>query len=78
VKRGNGPISTSSQSGVIVKETTRRFLDRVADVMRLLRPNVGVDILVYTPEEFETLCRERAFVRDEILGKGRVLYGREA
>jgi predicted nucleotidyltransferase len=63
---------------VIVKETTRRFLDRVADVMRLLRPNVGVDILVYTPEEFETLCRERAFVRDEILGKGEVLYVRGA
>ena len=37
---------------VIVKETDRRFLERTKEVMRLLRPRVGVDILVYTPAEF--------------------------
>jgi predicted nucleotidyltransferase len=61
---------------VIVKETNRRFLDRIKDVMELLRPRVGVDILVYTPQEFEQLSHERAFVRDEIVGKGKVLYER--
>jgi predicted nucleotidyltransferase len=59
---------------VIIKETNRRFLDRIKEVMQLLRPRVGVDILVYTPAEFEQLSRERAFVRDEIVGKGKVLY----
>lgn len=59
---------------VIIKETDRRFLDRTKEVMQLLRPRVGVDILVYTPAEFERLSRERAFVRDEIVGKGKVLY----
>lgn len=62
---------------VIVKETSRRFLDRTRDVMELLRPEVGVDILVYTPEEFEQLKRDRRFVRDEIVEKGKVLYQRE-
>lgn len=61
---------------VIVKETDKRFLDRTKEVMRLLRPRVGVDILVYTPEEFEELSRKRSFFQDEIIGKGKVLYER--
>jgi predicted nucleotidyltransferase len=61
---------------VIIKETSRRFLDRTRDVLRLLQPKVGVDILVYTPQEFELLSRQRAFVRDEIVGRGKVLYER--
>jgi predicted nucleotidyltransferase len=63
---------------VIVKETEARFLDRTRQVLLLLKPKVGVDVLVYTPEEFERLSQERAFVRDEIFGKGTVLYERES
>jgi predicted nucleotidyltransferase len=59
---------------VIIKETNQRFLDRTKEVMQLLQLRVGADILVYTPAEFERLSRERAFVRDEIVGKGQVLY----
>jgi predicted nucleotidyltransferase len=62
---------------VIVKETNRRFLDRVKDVLALLRPRVGVDVLVYTPREFAELQQERAFVRDEIAKNGKLLYARE-
>ncbi len=61
---------------VIIKETNKRFLDRTKEVMQLLHPQVGVDILVYTPEEFETLSSERAFIHHEILEKGKVLYER--
>lgn len=61
---------------VIVKETEKRFLDRTKEVMQLLKPHVGVDILVYTPAEFARLSEERVFVRDEIIGKGKVLYER--
>jgi predicted nucleotidyltransferase len=61
---------------VIIKQTDRRFLDRTKDVMRLLRPRVGVDILVYTPAEFEQLCQERPFFQREIIEKGKVLYER--
>jgi predicted nucleotidyltransferase len=63
---------------VVVKETDRRFLDRTKNVLQLLQPRVGVDVLVYTPQEFERLARERNFVRTEIRGKGRVLYERGA
>jgi predicted nucleotidyltransferase len=61
---------------VIVKETQASFLDRIRQVLELLKPQVGLDPLVYTPDEFEQLSRERAFVRQEILGKGRVIYER--
>jgi predicted nucleotidyltransferase len=61
---------------VIIKETSKRFLDRTKEVLQLLNPRVGVDILVYTPAEFAQLSRERPFVRDEIAGKGKVLYDR--
>lgn len=58
----------------MIKETEQRFLDRTKEAMELLRPTVGVDILVYTPREYEQLCSECAFARDEILRKGRVLH----
>jgi predicted nucleotidyltransferase len=61
---------------VIVKDTQAPFLDRTRQVLDLLKPRVGVDVLVYTPAEFERLSRERAFVRDEIVGKGKVIYER--
>ncbi|MBE0410398.1 MAG: nucleotidyltransferase domain-containing protein [Anaerolineales bacterium] len=61
---------------VIVAETEKRFLDRLKEVVLLLRPRVGVDLLVYTPEEFNQLSRERLFFHSEILGKGKVLYER--
>lgn len=61
---------------IIVKETGLRFLERTKEMMQLLRPRVGVDILVYTPQEFEQLCRERPFFRTEIIEKGKVIYER--
>jgi predicted nucleotidyltransferase len=59
---------------VIIKQTELPFWKRLREMRRLLQPRVGTDILVYTPNEFEQLRRERPFFRDEILGKGRVIY----
>lgn len=61
---------------VVIKETERRFLDRIKDVIELVKPRVGTDIIVYTPDEFAQLVRERPFVREEILAKGKVLYAK--
>jgi predicted nucleotidyltransferase len=57
---------------VIIKSTEKPFLDRTKELLLLLHPEVGMDILVYTPEEFETL-KERKFFKDEILAKA-VIY----
>ena len=61
---------------VVVCETGLRFLDRTKDVLRRLRPKVGLDVLVYTPEEFDRLCRLRPFFQREVLSQGQVLYER--
>ncbi|MCE7956630.1 MAG: nucleotidyltransferase domain-containing protein, partial [Acidobacteria bacterium ACB2] len=63
---------------VVVLDTDAPFFRRLAELRRILRPVVATDILAYTPAELERLVAERPFVRDEILGSGRVLYERAA
>ncbi|MEW6751882.1 MAG: nucleotidyltransferase domain-containing protein [Candidatus Latescibacterota bacterium] len=71
---GGDPGEWSDLDLVIIKETDSRFLDRTKEVMRLLRPRVGVDILVNTPSEWADLHRTRAFLRHEVAGRGRLLH----
>ncbi|MBI2987473.1 MAG: nucleotidyltransferase domain-containing protein [Deltaproteobacteria bacterium] len=59
----------------IVKSTPASFLDRIREVMDLLQPRVGLNAIVYTPEEFNRAEQEgHFFVRGEILKKGQVLF----
>jgi len=57
---------------VIVQETDAPFLDRSLSLIRAIKPKVGIQFLVYTPDEFRKLIH-RPFFRHEILAKGRVL-----
>jgi predicted nucleotidyltransferase len=57
---------------VIVKDTDKSFLDRIKEVLLLLQPLVGMDIFVYTPEEYAEVSG-RGFFKQEILSKG-VVY----
>ena len=59
---------------VVVQKTERPFMKRLHHLRGLLRPKVGVDLLCYTPDEFEQMARDRSFFKQEILGKGVVLY----
>jgi predicted nucleotidyltransferase len=62
----------------IVKDTKRRFFDRIGETLKLLRPienKPPLDIIVYTPKEFRRMARESCFVRNEIIRKGKTLYG---
>jgi uncharacterized protein len=61
---------------VVVQETKLPFMKRLHHLRGLLKPQVGTDILSYTPSEFDQMARERLFFRHEILGKGVVLYER--
>jgi len=62
---------------VVIKRTDKPMLERIEEVLRLVRPKVGLDVLVYTPEEMEDLITERrVFVLDEIIYKGAVAYER--
>src|SRR3989449_10139875 len=46
---------------VVIKRTDKPLLERIEEVLRLVRPKVGLDVLVYTPEEMEDLIAERRF-----------------
>lgn len=72
-----GNVSENSDIDmVIIKKTSARFLDRIGEVMRLLRPKVALDVLVYTPEEYKDLIQTRWFFQDEIEAKGVSIYER--
>lgn len=62
---------------VVIKKTGKPLLERIEEVLRLVRPKIGLDVLVYTPEEIEELVAERrVFILDEIIYKGAVAYER--
>lgn len=58
----------------IIKETNKRFLDRLDDVNHIVDRALATDFFVYTPQEFAEMTRENYFVRDEIVRKGILLY----
>jgi predicted nucleotidyltransferase len=61
----------------VVKQTSLSFVERSREVVDLVEPRVSLNVLVYTPDEFERVGRDsRSFVRTEILGKGRALFPR--
>ena len=59
---------------MIVKDTDKRFWDRIREVISICDYDVGVDFLVYTPDELADAAKNNPFVRDEILLKGKVVY----
>lgn len=61
-------ISTSSR----VMESDLPFIKRLEQLYVELEPRVGLDLLVYTPKEFEEM-KVRSFVR-RALAEGKVLH----
>ena len=67
---------TSDIDLIVIQETPLPFWQRMREMRRRLAPRVATDLFVYTPEEFEQLCRERPFFRGEVLARCRVVYER--
>ncbi len=62
---------------VIIKRTSEPFFDRLREVTRLLPPDSGsVDILVYTPEEFQRMREEGNAFAELIEEEGVLIHGR--
>ena len=62
---------------IIVKRTEAPFFERLDEFYARLPVSVGMDILVYTPEEFHEMRKTRAFLRNA-LKTGKVIYERGA
>jgi len=57
---------------IVVLESDLPFIKRLGVPYERIQPRVGLDLLAYTPQEFEAL-RERPFIR-QALEEGRLLY----
>lgn len=58
----------------IIKETDKRFLERLVEAAKLIRPQLyPIDIFVYTPVEIKRM-EEESFFWEQIKKKGRVIY----
>ncbi len=57
---------------IVVLQSDLPFIKRLGVLYERIQPRVGLDLLAYTPEEFD-LIRERPFLR-QALQEGRVLY----
>lgn len=68
---------TSDLDLLVVMETSKRFLDRLEELYRLLEPQIALYLLVYTPDEFSRLRETSPLVRRAV-AEGRVLYAVES
>jgi len=59
---------------LIIKETDKRPIERILEVARLVKPEIGIDIFVYTPEEYEMFLKEGYRFFREIHEKGKIIY----
>jgi len=57
---------------IVVLDSDLPFIKRLGLLYERIQPCVGLDLLAYTPQEFEAI-RERPFIR-HALREGRVLY----
>jgi len=66
---------------LIIKKTSKRFVDRVVELMRLIRSRFGfqypVEPLIYTPDEFRKAEEINSIFTRTVLSKGIVLYEKE-
>jgi len=66
---------------LIIKKTNKRFVDRVVELIQLIRSKFGfeypVEPLVYTPNEFRRAKKINSLFIRTVLLKGVVLYEKE-
>ncbi|MFH1259638.1 MAG: nucleotidyltransferase domain-containing protein [Elusimicrobiota bacterium] len=59
---------------VIIKQTNKKFTERIGEVIELCKPKMAVDFIVYTPKEFANLKEREPFIRKEIVENGKLIY----
>jgi predicted nucleotidyltransferase len=73
--RGDADVA-SDLDLLLIEPTTLPFLERGRRHLPLFRMGLGVDLLVYTPDEYEQLKQERHALIERIEREGIVIYAR--
>ena len=58
---------------VIIKKTKKVLLDRIKDVIKIIQPNFAIDILVYTPEEFQKMSSDGNSFLEFVVKEGKII-----
>ena len=58
---------------LVVHETKKRFMDRLSELYEVINPRYALDLLVYTPLEFNEMKENTTFIK-KILSEGKLLY----
>jgi len=61
---------------IVVYDTNKKFLDRLKELYMEWNIPKAVDILAYTPEEYERMLKQSAFVYDAVT-QGKIIYERK-
>lgn len=59
---------------LVIVNSDKNFIERTAEIYKLIQPS-EVDILIYTPDEFEKMKKDNLFIQ-HILKKGKILFER--
>jgi predicted nucleotidyltransferase len=63
---------------IVIHETKERFIDRTATFLEIMDPQLPVDVLVYTPAEYDAMKQRRTMIVAAAEAEGKVLYERGA
>ena len=66
-------LNTSQLYCGVIHSTIKPFLDRLKELYALWAMGKGVDILAYTPSEFEEMKKHNSFIQD-VIKEGILLY----
>ncbi|PIU55518.1 MAG: hypothetical protein COS89_07165 [Deltaproteobacteria bacterium CG07_land_8_20_14_0_80_38_7] len=59
---------------IIILNTNKRFLDRLKELYQLWSVPIAIDILAYTPDEFNQMLSEKNPLIEKAVEEGEVLY----
>ena len=59
---------------VVIKDTQRRFFERLKEAALLVNVPGAIDILVYTPKEWQRMQERESPFAERVLAEGRVVY----
>lgn len=69
------PTEDSDIDLLIIKNTNKKFYERIPEVKKIIKGSLPTDIIVYTPEEVdERINISRNLFIEDILRNGKVLY----
>lgn len=59
---------------LVIKRTDKRPIERTMELASLIKPRIGIDLFIYTPEEYELLLKERYSFILNIMRTGKTVY----